>query len=84
VTRSLRLPKSVDIALKKMATAEGRTANRQVEMLIRKATEPAASRPSLTALASRLFGSGHGVNLALPPRDSTQDRAPPDFATEAG
>lgn len=52
VTWSLRLPKSVHAQLKAMAKAQGRSANKQVEMLIREASPGqgvAAQDPAPTA-----------------------------------
>jgi len=38
---------------------------------------------SLVALATRLFGPGHGTDLEIPARDPAQDRPPPDVAATA-
>jgi plasmid stability protein len=85
------LIRNVDTALHTRLKARAATHHRSLEeearVLLRiglARPDPAPDRSSLPALASRLFGAADGVDLALPPRDPAQDRAPPDFAAQTG
>jgi len=68
--------------LKDSAAAHRRSLEEEARELLRAAVarREAPQRESLTALARRLFGPEHGVDLDIPPRDSVPDRAPPDFS----
>ncbi len=61
VVWSIRLPKSVDMALKRMARENGRSANKQVEMLIRKA---ASQSQEVAAKVNQPAETGHAHQSA--------------------
>jgi antitoxin FitA len=74
-------------SLKARAAAHHRSLEEEARVLLRSGLarpDPAAEPTSLLALAGRLFGPAHGVDLALPPRDPARDRPPPDFAADPG
>lgn len=69
--------------LKARAAAHRRSLEEEARTLLRTGLargEPEAQAEDLVSLAARLFGPEHGVALDLPPRDRSQDRAPPDFS----
>jgi plasmid stability protein len=85
------LIRNVDAALharlKARAAAHHRSLEEEARVLLRAGlarSDPAPDRTRLLALASRLFGPAHGIDLDLPTRDPGLDRSPPDFATKAG
>jgi antitoxin FitA len=72
--------------LKARAAAHHRSLEEEARMLLRTGlarSAPEETPEDLVSLAERLFGPRHGADLALPPRDRTQDRPPPDFPTDA-
>jgi plasmid stability protein len=83
------LIRNVDTALharlKARAAAHHRSFEEEARVLLRTGLahpDAIAHRPSLLALANRLFGAAHGVDLPLPSRDPAQDRSPPGFASD--
>ena len=68
--------------LKASAVAHRRSLEEEARELLRAAVarQLAPPRENLVALANRLFGSEHGVDLDIPPRGSTPEREPPDFS----
>ncbi|MBV8936758.1 MAG: plasmid stability protein [Alphaproteobacteria bacterium] len=69
--------------LKARAAAHRRSLEEEARTLLRAGLarqEVAAQAEDLVALATRLFGPLHGIELDLPPRDPSQDRPPPDFS----
>jgi plasmid stability protein len=72
--------------LKARAAAHHRSLEEEVRMLL--CTGLARGAPDdvpedLVSLAERVFGSQHGAEIELPPRDRTRDRPLPDFSADA-
>jgi antitoxin FitA len=68
--------------LKARAAAHHRSLEEEARTLLRTglALQEAAPGPAtLLALATRLFGPAHGIDLETPNRDCGIDRPPPDF-----
>lgn len=64
--------------LRVRAAEHGRSMEEEARAILRKAlTTGGEGGESLAALSRRLFGSEHGVDLELPPRQPM--REPPDF-----
>ncbi len=68
--------------LKTSARAHRRSLEEEVRELLRIAVahQDAPPKESLSALAKRLFGQEHGVDLDLPPRGAAPRRSPPDWS----
>ena len=68
--------------LKASAAAHRRSLEEEARELLRAAVarQLVPPRENLVALASRLFGREHGVDLDIPPRGSARRRDPPDFS----
>jgi plasmid stability protein len=68
--------------LKASAAAHRRSLEEEVRELLRTAVarQETPPRETLAALARLLFGSGHGVDLNIPPRGSAPGSIPPDFS----
>lgn len=69
--------------LQEAAVRHRRSLEEEVRELLRAAVArqaSAASEETLVALARRLFGSDHGVELDIPPRGSAPVRPPLDFS----
>jgi plasmid stability protein len=73
---------ALHMRLKASAAAHRRTLEEEARELLRIAVarQEAPRRESLTAVARRLFGPEHGVDLDIPPRGSAPSRVPPDFS----
>lgn len=63
--------------LRVRAAEHGRSMEEEARAILRKELTGAAGGESLAALSRRLFGSEHGVDLELPPRQPL--REPPAF-----
>lgn len=73
---------ALHIRLKASAAAHRRSLEEEARELLRTAVarQEAPPRESLTAVARRLFGPEHGVDLDIPPRGAALVRSPPDFS----
>ena len=71
--------------LKACAAAHRRSLEEEARELLRVAVarQEAPPRENLAALAQRLFGPGHGVDLDIPPRGAAPGSGPPDFSDAA-
>lgn len=68
--------------LKARARAHGRSLALEAREILRAAIareESAPASENLVAIATRLFGPRHGVELELPSRSADIERPPPDF-----
>lgn len=80
------LIRNVDSALharlKEHAAAHHRSLEEEARELLRAAVarQAAAPRENVVAIARRLFGPKHGVELDIPPRGRAPKRQPPDFS----
>ena len=79
------LIRNVDAALharlKAHATKHRRSLEEDARELLRAALAQRAAGPgeNIVDIASRLFGTRHGVELDIPPRSREPGRRPPDF-----
>ena len=73
---------ALHMRLKASAAAHRRSLEEEARELLRTAVarQQAPPRENLDALARRLFGAEHGVDLDIPSRDSEPQRDPPDFS----
>jgi plasmid stability protein len=71
--------------LKARAAAHRRSLEEEARELLRVAVarQEALPRENLPALARRLFGPAHGVELDIPPRGVVPGSGPPDFSDAA-
>jgi plasmid stability protein len=77
------LIRNVDAALhaklKRRAAKHHRSLEEEARELLRTAMVHQPKEEHIVDLALRLFGPKHGFELDIPPRDSEQERPPPDF-----
>ena len=68
--------------LKERAAEHGRSLEQEARELLRVAVarEGAENGEPLVALAARLFGSKHGIELDIPSRGNSPGKLPPDFS----
>ena len=73
---------ALHLRLKASAIAHRRSLEEEARELLRVAVARRDLPPqeTLTALAHRLFGADGGVEIDLPPRDVSAERATPDFS----
>jgi plasmid stability protein len=81
------LIRNVDDALRTQLKARARAHSRSLEEEVREILRTAiandasgAGARSLMQIAAACFGPGLGIELDLPPRCGSLDRAPPDFS----